>query len=343
MRIDLYGRALKDEVLGAVYWVGVTDYEFAIQRLYALIQSLDIQRGLQNPSFYSRLRKDLKAGCVVPPITLAFITEDSLEGIDESFINNNIDSGFILDGIQRLNAIHSAFGELGDDEKEREKYLRRLLHLNIIISPSMDRLLYRMITLNNGQKPMSPRHQIDILSDTIFDFDNLALKNQAHKERQTFTNKLAINRSDIVKGYVAYLSNTTAIDNKLIIEEKMDSLIAERIIDSDMGSEKYEFSEVLRWIASVCETKAVNSWFVSSNNFVGFCVAARNNFEYIKTMDVDDFQNQLLRFEGIFGSFDKKKIKVGDFRRKMVSEYFCNIQRFSDQSESEVVLDLSQR
>lgn len=343
MKIELFGDALKDEVLGASYWVGKTNYNFAIQQLYPLIQRLEIQRGLQNPSFYARLRNDLKVGCVVPPITLAFITESSLNEINEKYINNNINLCFVLDGIQRLSAIKSARDELNDNDTVSRIFLERTLHLNVIVSPSMDRLLYRMITLNNGQKPMSPRHQIDILSETIFDFDSLSLKNQAHKIRQNTSNKLAVHRSDIVKGYIAYLSNTTAIDNKLIIEEKMDSLIAERIIDSDMGKEKFEFVDVLHWIAESCILPEVNSWFVSSNNFIGFCVAARINFEFLKGHTPEEIKTQTNRFELIFSSFDKRKIKVGDYRRKMVSEYFGDLNKLSLKSVSDVILDLSQR
>lgn len=342
MKIELYGSPLKDEVLGAIYWVGRTNYRFAIEYLYPLIQSLGTQRGLQNPSFYSRLRNDLKVGCVVPPITLAFITESSLDKIDELFINDNIQDGFVLDGIQRLNAIHSASEEIFDEDAKKI-FLERILHLNVIVSPSMDRLLYRMITLNNGQKPMSPRHQIDILSETIFDFESLTLKNQSHKDRQKSANRLSIQRSDIVKGYIAYLSNTTAIDNKLIIEEKMDNLIAERIIYSDMSMQKFEFIDVLKWISCVCEEKEINSWFVSSNNFIGFCVAARNNFEFLKEVNSDSFEKIILRFESIFSGFDKRKIKVGDFRRRMVAEYFGDLRKFLSQSDSDVMLELSQR
>lgn len=342
MKIELYGEPLRDEVLGALYWVGRTDYEFAIAHLFPLIQRLETQRGLQNPSFYSRLRNDLKVGCVVPPITLAFITSNPLSKVDSSYINDNISSGFVLDGIQRLNAIYSASEEIADANSKRA-FFQRTLHLNLIVSPSMDRLLYRMITLNNGQKPMSPRHQIDILSETIFDFDSLLLRNQAHKEKQKAANKLAVHRSDIVKGYIAYLSNTTAIDNKLIIEEKMDNLIAERIIDSDIGHEKFEFVDVLKWIANASGNQDVNSWFVSSNNFIGFCVAARNGFEYIETLSTEKFKDESVRFERIFSNFDKRKIRVGDYRRKMVSEYFGDLRRFSSLSESDVVLELSQR
>lgn len=339
--IILYGTPLHDGVLDARYWVGETTYGYAIERLHPLIQSLAIQRNLQSPSFYARLRKDLRVGCVVPAITLAFITSRDLTEIDQQYVNEQLSDGFVLDGIQRLNAIKQAYEEI-DGETEREKFLNNTLHLNVIVSPSMDRLLYRMITLNNGQKPMSPRHQIDILSETIFDFDTLSLKNQAHKVRQHSSDKLAVQRSDVVKGYIAYLANTPAIDNKLIIEEKMDGLIAEKIIESNVADEKQEFMDVLRWIASTCSNKQVNTWFIVSNNFIGFCVAARNNYDYLQTLDPEMFLSETERFEEVFSNFDKRRIKVGDYRRKKVADYFANLPRLSRMNLSDVILEMSE-
>ncbi|AXJ06466.1 hypothetical protein CFN16_20760 [Pseudomonas fluorescens] len=200
-----------------------------------------------------------------------------------------------------------------------------------------------MITLNNGQKPMSPRHQIDILSETMFDFENLSLRNQSHKSKQVSSNKLSVHRSDIVKGYIAFLANTTAIDNKLIIEEKMDELIAERIIASDISSDGYEFTEILGWVADRCVDAAISKWFLSGNNFIGFCVAARNNFNEIKDETIETLTVQIARFESVFLNFDKKKIKVGDYRRRMVAEYFGALARFKVSPDSDVVIELSQK
>ena len=339
MAIEIYNAPLIDEVLNANYFVGHTTYKSSIKNLFPLIQRLDIQRNLQKTSFYARLREDLKRGCIIPAITIAFIEKNV--GIDNTkeYINTNINMAFILDGIQRLNAIKQAYEELEDDEKEA--YENRILHLNILIAPSMDKLLYRMITLNNGQKPMSPRHQIDILSETILDFDNLELRNQTHKDKQGKSDRLAVHRSDIVKGYIAYLSNTTAIDNKLIIEEKMDELIAEKIIGSDITSDNYEFLDVLKKIAHFCKNKEINTWFVASNNFIGFCASCRKSFSVINQIDSNDLLDIINRFEKIFSSFDKKKIKIGDYRRKMVSEYFSSLVKYKKMSDTDVTLDLS--
>jgi len=340
LSIEIFGNPIKDQVLNAYYFVGFTNYKYAITKLFPLVQRLSIQRGAQTPSFYSRLRDDLKIGCVLPPLTLAFILDAESATPDAEYINAEIENGFVLDGIQRLNALYRAYSEL--DEGEREGFEKRVLHLNIIIAPSMDRLLYRMITLNNGQKPMSPRHQIDILSETIFDFDSLSLRNQSHKEKQVATDRLAVHRSDIVKGYIAFLANTHAIDNKLVIEEKMDELIAEKIISSEISSDKFEFTEVLKWAAEKSKDVEINKWLAVGNNFIGVCAAARKNFEFMRTKSTEEFLDIVEIFEDVFMSFDKKKIKVGEFRRKCVSEYFSCLQKFEAMDKSDVIIELSQ-
>ena len=342
MSIEIYGNRLKDDVLGAFYYIGETTYKYAISDLYPLIQRLDIQRNLQKTSFYSRLRSDLKRGCVVPAITLAYITDLSNILDAKKYINDNISEAFILDGIQRLNAIQQSYNEIVDLQ-DKSKYLDRTIHLNIIITSSMDKLLYRMITLNNGQKPMSPRHQIDILSETILDFDNLEIRNQSHKQKQQKSDPLAINRSDIIKGYIAYLSNTTAIDNKLIIEEKMDELIAERIIDSDIASDKFEFLDILKRISTFCSEPQLNNWFAVSNNFIGFCVACRAGFNDISVLNSKQLLEHKEIFEKAFASFDKRKIKVGDYRRKLVAEYFGNLAKYGKLSEGDLIFELSDK
>ncbi len=339
MSIKIYNKQLKDKVLGAYYYIGETNYGYAIETLFPLIQRLDIQRNLQRTNFYSRLRSDLKKGCVMPAITISFITELSAISDSTKFINENIKDAFILDGIQRLNALKQAFNEL--DDKEKDLFKSRILHLNLIISPSMDKLLYRMITLNNGQKPMSPRHQIDILSETILDFSTLELRNQSHKNKQNKGDKLSVHRSDIVKGYIAFLSNTTAIDNKLIIEEKMDELIAERIIDSDVPDDKYEFLDILKSIAEFCSVADLFQWFKVSNNFIGFCVACRSAFSIINSYSQEEIATYIDKFEKVFMSFDKKKIRVGDYRRKLVAEYFSNIETYKELSITNLTLELS--
>ena len=132
----------------------------------------------------------------------------------------------------------------------------RKIYCNIIISNSMDKLLYRMITLNNGQKPMSARHQIEILASNLFDFNNLPLLAVSEKEaRKKKISDEYINKDVIIKGYLAYISRSINIDNQKIIENKMNELIADKIMDSDIPVKKGEFKDVINFIQKMLKNK----------------------------------------------------------------------------------------
>jgi hypothetical protein len=160
-----------DQVVRGLVGQGVTDYKFALEKLYPLIDRLGIQRKIQDPKFYDRLKRDILNGCVMPPITIAFIDTDG--AINENatsaeltnFLNEGVDKGFILDGIQRLNTLQRAMNDTSNNFN-----LEKKLYFSVLICKSMDSLLYRMITLNNGQKPMTTRHQIEIISSNIYSF-----------------------------------------------------------------------------------------------------------------------------------------------------------------------------
>jgi hypothetical protein len=73
---------------------------------------------------------------------------------------------------------------------------------------------------------MTARHQIEILANNVYDFETLSIKVRTEKERKRAT-KGAFKKADIVKAYIAFLSNSTNIDNRKIIEQKMDELVAD--------------------------------------------------------------------------------------------------------------------
>lgn len=151
------------------------------------MNKLDFQRNPLRASFYKRLEEDIEIGCIMPNITVAIKVNDKMpkeEDITENYIDDALANAFILDGIQRLNTLNRInLSKLNMD---------RILYCNILISDSMDRLLYRMITLNNGQKPMSTRHQIEILAGNIFDFNSLPILSVTEKEKNIKIKKMRI-------------------------------------------------------------------------------------------------------------------------------------------------------
>jgi hypothetical protein len=330
-----------DNVIKSRYITALTDYRFALNNLVPLIDRLDIQRNIQDSKFYSRLEKDLVRGCIMPPLTLAFIDDDAVSLEDKShigkYLDKNIKEGFILDGIQRLNTLQRTFKKSGE-----ELNLNQSLFLNIVICSSMDNLLYRMITLNNGQKPMSARHQIEILTANLFEFEDSNTPIYTEREAKRLKIRVAFNKGDFIKGYLGFLANSTNIENQKIIEEKLDELIADKILDSNLTEDDLEFSEVITLINRFCENTNTFKWFKNANNLIGFCVGIKSNFEELNEKNSDNFHSSIRLFEQAFESFNFSKIKVGRIRRNLVAYYIKNYSSLVDSDVLELVDILSQ-
>ena len=276
MNLDIF-TIDRDEVIESYFLTGNTDYEYALKKFRPLINQLNIQRKIQNKNFYKRLEIDILNGCVMPPITLAFI--------------NNSESKSALD-------------------------LQRPLFINVVICPSRDNLLYRMVTLNNGQKPMTARHQIEILTSYIYDFKAIGLDVLTEKEAANNSNTKAFKKADIITAYIAFLSNTPNLDNNKIIQEKMDELIARKIIESNITSDGIEFMDVLDEISRLKENERIMKWFKVNNNLIGFCLGIKKSLNAIRNTSPNEFAGSLDIFEEAFSNFDVSKIKLSRERRK---------------------------
>lgn len=334
-----------DLVIDSKFITGKTNYDFGIKTLYPLIDKLPIQRNLQNSSFYSRLRTDLLEGCVMPPITLALIKEKDVlpEGLKsaEKFINENIRSAFILDGIQRINALNKTYNE---QTLDKPLDLQRSLFVNIIICKSMDNLLYRMITLNNGQKPMSANHQIEVLLGNIYKFKDLDIEIQTEKEKgKKGKYNHAFLKSNIIKAYLAFLTNSTAIDNKKIIDSKMDELIAKKIIDSKVTKDGLEFSSIIGLINRYASNQYLKKWFDNTNNIIGFSVGAKTSFKILNEISNDDFKLSIQVFEEAFKSLNLSTIKLSKERRNLSKFFISNFENLQNQSELEILDELNEK
>lgn len=327
MAINIYS-VHDDLVIKGKFLTGVVTYKYAIENFYPLINRLYIQRKIQDAKFYKRLEQDLVKGCIMPPITIALIVEDedypSSRNKIEEYVNKNIEDAFILDGIQRLNTLKRTYDETKSKEVINGLNLERPLFVNTVLCGSMDNLLYRMITLNNGQKPMTARHQIEILANNVYDFEDTGVVMQTEKERGKRVIRGAFNKGDFIKAYLAFLSNSINIDNKKIIEEKLDELLANKILDSNITEDNLEFSEIIELIGRFSEDDFLKKWFKVSNNLIGFCVGIRDSFESLKDEPIIDFINVINEFEKAFDSYDISKIKLGRERRKLTKFLISN-------------------
>jgi hypothetical protein len=329
-----------DAVIDGYVVTASTNYQFAINKFIPLIRRLDIQRDSLNAKFYSRLEDDIVKGCVMPPITIALIHSFQKNGTSqkniEDFISNNIDDAFVLDGIQRLNTLRRSSSKENFDAN-------RTIHINFIIASSRDKLLYRMITLNNGQKPMSARHQIDVLADAFFDFNEIDLKLVAEKGRGRVRAPETFKKADFIKGYVAYLSNSVNIDNQKIIEEKMDELIASRIIDSNIPSSNVEFMDIVDLVNKFSQSDSLHDWIRIQNNFIGLSVGAKKTAIKLKTIDTEKIANSVMNFEQAFSSINVSKVNLGKIRRELVAYFFENYFSLGDLDEFDLLDKISDR
>jgi len=325
---------VEDKVIDSLVLTGQTTYGFAIDAIYPLINRFSSQRKLQNPSFYERLRKDLLSGCIMPPITLAFVdnarpTFDNASQA-QAYANEHIASGYVLDGMQRLNTLYSV--------KDSPDFDRaKTLFFNLIISPKKDMHLYRMITLNNGQRPMTPRHQIEILTEELFDFTELEIDVRSEKDRSENVTRGEFNLSDISKGYLAFFSGTVHIENNKIISEKMDEIIVGKIMDSAVIEGQLEFEQVLILVDKFATDETAKSWLLTQNNLIGFCVGARDSFEALSAISAPEFGELTKKFEEAFKSINASRVNLGRYRRELSRTFIAGIATFKNYTDLELL------
>ncbi len=324
---------VEDKVIGSVVASGKSTYGFALDKLFPLIDRFDAQRKTQDKKFYKRLERDLIEGCVMPPLTIAFVNPELInldKGAIERYVNENIESGYVLDGIQRLNTLYQL---INNPELNKEAPI----YLNIIIAPNEDKLLYRMITLNNGQKPMTPRHQIEILTHELFDFTNFDIDVQTEKERSQKIIKDSFNLGDISKAYLAFLTGEVNNENNKIIGEKMDQIIIGRIMDKKPSSGDLDFKTILKIIERHSSNTRIKKWLKVSNNLIGFCVGIKSSYNLISEIESVDFCNAIELFDLAFKGINPSKVNLGKFRRMLSKEFIENYERFSTLDEIELI------
>lgn len=312
---------------------GVTTYRYALDSLYPLIDKFEEQRKVQRKKFYERLKTDILRGCIMPPITLAFVNDKVSNELDatriEKFVKNNIREGYILDGMQRLNTLQDASDDPNFDDN-------RTLNVNVIIAERYDHLLYRMITLNNGQKPMTARHQIEMLTKGVLDTDHLDIVISSEKDTEMSKPHGAFKRGDIAAAYTAFLTNSVNNENSRIIESKLDEILVGKVMDSDLTTSDVSFSDILDLVDHFSKDDVSRDWLRLGNNMVGFAVGAKKSFASLKTVSKEHFRILTETFEEAFSALNVSKINVGKFRRELAMHLFGNLDRYKDVDSEEL-------
>lgn len=191
-------------------------------------------------SIYSLLKEDILKECIIPPIVLAS-TSTLRPGSSEEELLGEVLEDFaslkILDGLQRSLSIIDVYNNNREHfDGLAQKYMIRV---EAYLSISDSGILYRMLTLNTGQTPMTLRHQLEILFSKYVDggIDGLTILREVDEAAVRTIDDYRF--SDLIEGYTSFLER-----NELPID-RFDILQTVRTIKfiSDESAEKIEFTD----------------------------------------------------------------------------------------------------
>lgn len=229
-----------------------------------IIESNEYQRKRVKSSstVYSQLKEDMKMGCIFPSIVLAVTLED-IEGteISEENLPTIMSKTLILDGLQRTYTMIDANKELADSDKKYD-FSQHPLRLELYVKINRFGILYRMLTLNTGQTPMSLRHQIEIL------YSNLDLSEggiRLIKEVDGNAPRIIgeYNFKDMIEGFVSYLNSSYLPITRNSVLETIKSLevISKEKVQNDLFEDFTTlFDKLMRKLDSILTSEVLESY-----------------------------------------------------------------------------------
>lgn len=230
----------KDDRLASYCVTAVCRYADFLMMTEGAEENLTIQRAIiKGTKAYATLRRDLRLGCVLPPIVIAANVDlsDDIRRIHESYDLARLtadlsrvtsDGIYIIDGLQRTNAIRQTAAEL--DGTERAAFLNRWLRIELWPNIPFGAIAYRMLLLNAGQRPMSVKHQVEVLSskllDDLRDIPNIDIFRVGDTRRRTRPGQFSL--SKLAQAFQAWLQGQPNLDLRNTV---MEELLAESAIE----------------------------------------------------------------------------------------------------------------
>lgn len=235
-------------------WNFYVETTFGEYLLFAreIIKNNDLQRKRVKTSktIYSLLKSDLQKGCIMPPLVLAVAQKgvitpggDSETKGDElmDYITHHCNDVLILDGLQRTYTLIDADTEM-KSEKDYDEFLKHKLRLEIYVEINKFGVLYRMLTLNTGQTPMSARHQLEMLYSNMLNTEVEGIKLITDKEGKADPDDNEFIFKNTIEGFNSYMNrNELPIDRQELLENiKMLENMATENVSEDLFKEFLE-------------------------------------------------------------------------------------------------------
>lgn len=347
----------RDDRLDSYCVTAKCSYRDFLQLTAGAEKNLEIQRSIiRGSKAYATLRADLKRGCVLPPIVLAanialstpieaIVEAQNLVALSTNLSQLESKEVYVIDGLQRTNAIRQTLDEL-EEINDKDKFLDRQLRVEIWINISFGAIAYRMLLLNAGQRPMSVKHQVEVLSSKLVDdlsgIPNLDIFRTGEVRRRTQPGQFAL--AKLAAAFQAWLQGQPNLDLRNTV---MEELLAESAIEvlghtattANQGTTG-GFHHVVNWIVSLdVALTDKNISFLGNETVILGIASAVGALERSETLSrrvwpaltsllkqcVDNPQNDpvgLKTFDRLRQGIDSSKVNVGVATRDMVFSAF---------------------
>jgi hypothetical protein len=351
-----------DERINGYCATVICTYDWYLTATTGAEVNLTIQRGIiKDSKAYQTLRADLRRGCVLPPLVLAISGIAlpailSREALNDAALTTTIVADlqnqmndprprdtYIIDGLQRTNALRQTRDDLGTLIEERTRFMARPLRVEIWLNIPFGAVAYRMLLLNAGQKPMSMRHQVEILSmklaEDLRSIPGLEILMSLSAQRRVQAGQFTL--AKLSQSFQAWLQGTPNIDVQNTV---MAQLLAESAIEtlgtSLSGATAHDdFKALVSWFIAldqaVWETEP--QFFGNETVLLGISAAVgtaqrndrvrdrmKRSLESLKTAVIGGNPRALAisRFNELRQGEDVRKVNVGQFTREMVYRAF---------------------
>jgi len=235
--------------------VAVRDYLDLAKKIF---KSNEFQRKRVRGSktVYSLLKSDIVAGCVMPPLVLAYTKPggDLEDSLGVAFIEDP-EYFVLLDGLQRTYTLMDIETELSSEPVAQEKFLKGVIRCEIYEGINRLGILYRMLTLNTGQSAMSLRHQIEIMYLDFLDTDLGGVRLVREVDEVRATQSSEYNFRDVIEGFNSYIERSESPLDRGDILENISSL---ENIAKENGHRDLFREFVLSWDKFVRRIKALD-------------------------------------------------------------------------------------
>jgi len=285
MPIEIMGFA-KDARTGTPVIYAKSDIPTYLEIVGDEFDEFDIQRKRVQHKAYARMKEDIKAGTLLPAVTLAIKSGlvDEAENLigkpdDLAVMISRRGSVNILDGLQRTHILKD-IGESGHRFLQDQTML-----LEIWIEPQIKNLIYRIIVLNAGQKPMSMRHQMELLFYSTKEIlenriQGLEIFTERDESRRTRAKKYPLDRVSLA--YYAFITKAHEVNKDNIVAQQLqeDEVLSQGV--ESFGERFERFSEIFTSFSRIDQLaegrygKAGVSWVGSENFMLGFFAASAN-------------------------------------------------------------------